>query len=119
MIVADSVIVELENEMPIVDWLNTERKIEKLVGYNNFGYNFFHSHEEQAKIIGGPLLNEIVENMKDYSKRQSSHHHVLYSGHSTLLGGMLGSLGALNGLEPPYSSALIFELHKNQVKFLR
>ncbi|XP_060066320.1 testicular acid phosphatase homolog [Ylistrum balloti] len=70
---------------------------------------------ELAKLKGGPLLMEIIDNMKRNLNNESSTTVYLYSGHDTTLIALLRVLNVFNNRNPSYSSCVLLELWKSGV----
>jgi len=67
------------------------------------------------RLKGGPLVKEIVSHLEDYvhSKLAPSTRKVfMYSAHDTTLAVFLSAMQVFNGIQPPYSSLVMVELHQ-------
>ena len=72
---------------------------------------------EMQRLRVGPLLNEIVENFKARVNNSMDARKKLfiYSAHDTTVASLLNTLDVFSGMPPPYTSAVILELHKNNI----
>jgi len=96
-------------------WVTPEivETIEKIVAVDS---NFNYNTDDWQRLVGGPLLGDILRRLKakaagDLDPRLK---YYVYSGHDATLWTMLKILGASNGLNPPYASLLLLELHYRQ-----
>ena len=65
------------------------------------------------RLRSGPLLNKFLENMKSKSNHVETPEKVfLYSAHDSTLVRLMSTLNIFDPLMPPYSAALIVELHR-------
>lgn len=96
-------------------WLDSERDLEMLAYFRDLLVRLYFENEEVAKLLSGKLVQEILDRMFARVGGHSHLEHIMYSGHSTVMEGLLASLGVMKHLgwrEPPYASAILFELHK-------
>lgn len=63
----------------------------------------------------GPLLKKILRDMSDKAHYNSSTNMYMYSGHDVTIAANMQTLGVYNNKEPPYASAIIYELHNDHV----
>ena len=70
------------------------------------------STPELKRLRGGPLLSTFLENMIS-ADRMSEKKAFLYSAHDATLMKLMATLDILDPIMPPYSAALIMELHKS------
>lgn len=64
-----------------------------------------------ARLSAGPLIQEIVTNMKQHLKDKKKHAKMtMYSGHDITVGTVLTALGIFDGKCPVYTSTIIMEL---------
>ncbi len=87
--------------------------------------------EEMLRLKAGPLVTDIIRNMKRVIEKPSEEvlklleilFHTpaaklfVFSGHDTTLSPMLDALGLFNGKIPPYAASLYFELHEISEKY--
>lgn len=107
---SDTIIVEMQQGRKLAPFLN-ESITQKLVEYRNIYFNLSYNSPQQAKLTTGSLLGEILGHMKNFTKGQSFQ-HIIYSAHDTNVASLMSSFGDFNNLAPPYTSSVIFELHK-------
>ncbi|XP_033762458.1 testicular acid phosphatase homolog isoform X2 [Pecten maximus] len=84
--------------------------------------SYFLPTQETTKLRGGPLLKEIIENMKRNLNTDSNRKVYLYSGHDTTLIALMQILNVFDRRHPSYSACVIVELWKsgkNEMPFVR
>jgi len=67
---------------------------------------------EMIRLKTGELLKEMFANMKSKMAGTENRKMFIFSGHDTNVAGMLRALNVFNNATPPYSSAVVFELHQ-------
>ncbi|XP_054161316.1 prostatic acid phosphatase-like [Oppia nitens] len=65
------------------------------------------------RIRGGPLVDELVKNIRNYQQNRESRKIFVYSTHDTLVDVLMQTLDVYNHLLVPFGSALLIELHRN------
>jgi len=80
-----------------------------------FSFKIMTYTEELKRLRMGPLLGEIVSNMKGRveKKLDSRKKLFVYSAHDTTVASLLNTLDVFNMLPPPYASAVFVELYTN------
>lgn len=66
----------------------------------------------------GPLLQKILHDMFDkvWPKKAVTPNMFVYSAHDVTIAGNMQAVGFYNNIEPPYASAIIYELHELEAK---
>uniref|UniRef100_A0A8D8YP41 acid phosphatase n=1 Tax=Cacopsylla melanoneura TaxID=428564 RepID=A0A8D8YP41_9HEMI len=101
-----------------------------LLGFLDLLMNVIVKTTEQKRLITGPLLKQIIDNMISKSKRKLNpdRNMVLYSGHDFSILGLLGSITKSEKMmpQPEFGASLNIELYRTQdddhivkVKYLR
>ncbi|CAG7718142.1 unnamed protein product, partial [Allacma fusca] len=79
------------------------------------------AQKEMKRLRGGPLVGDIMLNIERLVNENSRRKYrnpkaklYLYSGHDSTIATFLGTLDVFDRQIPPYSSAVIFELHKEK-----
>ena len=62
------------------------------------------------RLKGGPFLQLLVDHFTSLQEGEEVKKLYMYSGHDTTVAPILHTLGIFNGIAPPYSSMIIFEL---------
>eukprot|EP01029_Cantina_marsupialis_P006906 TRINITY_DN17619_c0_g1_i1.p1 TRINITY_DN17619_c0_g1~~TRINITY_DN17619_c0_g1_i1.p1 ORF type:complete len:449 (+),score=109.31 TRINITY_DN17619_c0_g1_i1:105-1451(+) len=132
--VADALQCDHHHGYPLPDGITTDMfaKLDKLA---NFELQLMFQTPEMNKLVGGGLVKEINQLLKDADKRMkaqskqqqlrrgdmetsnSANDKVLgsklhiFSAHDTTLLMLLSSLGVTDGKQPPYGSSIVLELH--------
>lgn len=63
----------------------------------------------------GPLVKELVEHLKDYAQSKLTPPNrklFMYSAHDVTVATFLSALKIFNGIQPPYASMVLVELHE-------
>eukprot|EP00871_Galdieria_phlegrea_P004251 jgi/Galph1/4827/GphlegSOOS_G3493.1 len=75
-------------------------------------YKRDYEGKEVQKLLAGLLISDILFHMKEKVENKTELKFILYSGHDTTLAALLSCFQAFSGLNPPYNSTIIIELHK-------
>ncbi len=108
-----------ENHLELPSWLN-ESVYSRIRSLGRNLYQFWFYSVEMARLLTGPLLNKILNNMLGHSL-SSTNQLFLFSGHDNNLAGLLKLLNirSMNLTQPNYASCLVFELHKSTISSQR
>ncbi|MCJ8747479.1 hypothetical protein PDJAM_G00153930 [Pangasius djambal] len=84
----------------------------------NFGFQIMfgvYKREEKCRLQGGVLLEQIIKNLSAATTLNSNQQlkMIMYSAHDTTIVALQEALNVYNGLQPPYASCHIFELHQD------
>ena len=63
----------------------------------------------------GPLVKELVEHFHDYAQSKLTPPNrklFMYSAHDVTVATFLSALNIFNGIQPPYASMVLVELHE-------
>merc|ERR1719295_815925 len=60
---------------------------------------------------GGPLMQKILSDMNDFVEGKEQTIFFMYSAHDSTVATNFQVLGNYNGYQPPYASAIIYELY--------
>ena len=66
--------------------------------------------DPMKRLKGGPFLQLLVDHFTSLQEGEEVKKLYMYSGHDTTVAPILHTLGIFNGIAPPYSSMIIFEL---------
>uniref|UniRef100_A0AAV2L7E4 Lysosomal acid phosphatase n=2 Tax=Knipowitschia caucasica TaxID=637954 RepID=A0AAV2L7E4_KNICA len=74
-----------------------------------------YKQTEKSRLQGGLLLGEIVKNLTSITTQNPKQRLklMMLSAHDTTVAALQASLNVFNGIQPPYASCHIFELHKD------
>lgn len=66
-------------------------------------------------ILTGPLVKEMISNMKHKkeNKSQPAYNLKIYSAHDSTVCNLLNTLGVYNMINPPYTACVMMELRVN------
>ncbi|CAB3997430.1 lysosomal acid phosphatase [Paramuricea clavata] len=93
------------------DWL-TPDIFEKLEVLQDFDFVWMFNTPEKARLTGGVLLGEMIQNMKKFKKNPGNAKKLhVYSAHDTTVVALLSALKIYTGIPPPYSTAFLMELY--------
>nr|XP_056712957.1 prostatic acid phosphatase-like [Euleptes europaea] len=71
-----------------------------------------YKREEKARLQGGLLVKDILENISNAAKDPGKRKMLIYSAHDTTLGALQMALNTYNEKLPPYAACQIFELYQ-------
>uniref|UniRef100_A0AAY4B471 Lysosomal acid phosphatase n=1 Tax=Denticeps clupeoides TaxID=299321 RepID=A0AAY4B471_9TELE len=112
--VHDTLFCESRHNMTIPDWADAD-VMEKLRLLKNFGFNMMfgvYKREEKCRLQGGTLSPvRIWNHMNPAPESKERLKIMVYSAHDTTLVALQTALDVFNGLQPPYASCHMFELH--------
>ncbi|XP_053472580.1 lysosomal acid phosphatase [Ictalurus furcatus] len=116
--VYDTLFCEQKHGLPPPAWV-TPDVMDTLKLLKNFGFQLLfgiYKREEKCRLQGGLLLDQIIKNLSDAATLNSNQQlkMIMYSAHDTTIVALQEALNVYNGLQPPYASCQIFELHQNQ-----
>ncbi|KAK2819650.1 hypothetical protein Q7C36_021296 [Tachysurus vachellii] len=85
----------------------------------NFSFQIMfgvYKREEKCRLQGGVLLDQIIKNLSAaaFLNLNQQLKMIMYSAHDTTIVALQEALNVYNGLQPPYASCHIFELHQDQ-----
>uniref|UniRef100_A0AAY4B3V7 Lysosomal acid phosphatase n=1 Tax=Denticeps clupeoides TaxID=299321 RepID=A0AAY4B3V7_9TELE len=114
--VYDTLYCQTNHDMTLPDWAN-ENVMEKLSDLNTFTFQIMfgaYKRVEKCRLQGGILLKQILENVTQHAKPESEDRQkiMVYSAHDTTVVALQTALDVFNGLQPPYASCHMFELHQ-------
>jgi len=121
----DTLFVQTAHNLSLPEWTK-EVFPEKMQPMANKWIKMQSQTPEMRRLKAGPLLTDILRNMKRASENPSEAElkvlealfhtpaakFYLYSGHDTTLSVVLDALDLFSGIIPPYASTLYFELHE-------
>ncbi|KAI5710521.1 hypothetical protein M8J75_009296 [Diaphorina citri] len=128
-LLVDALKSEAADGLKLPDWVS-EIYDSTLLGFLDILMNVIVTTAEQKRLITGPLLKQILDNMSAKSKGtlKPNHKMVLYSGHDFSILGLLGSITKSKKLipQPEFGASLAFEMYRSEsnqytvkVKYLR
>lgn len=107
---------------PWPNWV-TESIFQRVV---NWYHHYLHVTDQLEpqnikRLTAGPMLREISERMTHIRESTLANSpdrlkYFVYSGHDSNIIAFLGVLGAFNGMQPPYASTILVELHQSKTK---
>lgn len=124
---ADPILVSYYHNLGLPSWLS-EAEFQELNSLWAYGaYSLFSDleksyHTQLSRLNGGLLIDTIQKDMQrilsqnlhddsDGADVNSPHKIRIYSAHDTTLTGLFVAMDNFNFLQPPYASAIIFELY--------
>ncbi|XP_056601050.1 lysosomal acid phosphatase [Triplophysa dalaica] len=116
--VHDTLFCEEMHGMKPPSWV-TPDVMGKLEVLKNFGFQILfgvYKRKEKSRLQGGLLLDQIIKNLSAAAAPSSKQEvkMIMYSAHDTTIVALQEALNIFNGLQPPYVSTHIFELHQEQ-----
>ncbi|VDN31035.1 unnamed protein product [Cylicostephanus goldi] len=95
----------------VIEEMAELKRQERIEAYNSF---------EKAKLSTGFLTGQLLKELQDKVLGISRRSMALYSTHDATITSLLYNLGVSNHLLPPYTTAVLFELHKiNEQYFVK
>ncbi|XP_019336726.1 testicular acid phosphatase isoform X1 [Alligator mississippiensis] len=84
----------------------------EIVAFNTLAHVGLHQVAEKARLTGGVLLDAMLQNFSEVTRRSLPLRMVMYSGHDSTLIALLAALGLYRGELPPYAACLGFEFYQ-------
>ncbi|XP_039505719.1 lysosomal acid phosphatase-like [Pimephales promelas] len=118
-IVYDTLFCEKNHKkLPPPDWVNKD-VMEKLKVLKDFSYQIMfgvYKSKEKCRLQGGLLLNQIIQSFLTAAAPDTKQQlkMMVYSAHDTTIVALQEALGVFNGLQPPYASCHLIELHQEE-----
>ncbi|XKL68198.1 hypothetical protein PGB90_003689 [Kerria lacca] len=115
-VVYDSLLVESENNLKLPTW---SKKVypEPLKNLINLFDGVEFSLHIAKKLIAGPLLKSIIDDMVNKVKNNSTQKFHFYSGHDWSIFTIMKSLLVHKDHFPPYGASILFELREKTNKY--
>lgn len=115
--VYDTLFCESRHNMSAPDWASSD-VMEKLQKLKDFGFQVIfgmYKQQEKSRLQGGMLLGEIVKNLSRMAvpDPQQRLKMMMLSAHDTTVAALQASLSVFNGIQPPYASCHMIELHRD------
>ncbi len=106
--------------MTLPSWTKPVFATEKATNFFLFFYEYITFTDEMKRLRVGPLLERLVENMvlnetalSEFDRARSGRKKLyLFSGHDETMAGFMNTLGIFNKKRPPFTSAIMIELHR-------
>ncbi|EDV27113.1 uncharacterized protein TRIADDRAFT_22320, partial [Trichoplax adhaerens] len=113
----DSLFCEQQHDLTLPKWATNET-IETLHHISNFGMMALFHGKPAQQIAAGVLVYRIINDMKlvRAGKKDRPIKMMMYSSHDTTVMALLCALSIANGLQPPYSAAVLIELYVDNKK---
>jgi len=103
-------LVEEMNNMPLDEWVY--RQWENIVQLDIDLFAWYIRDPEQKRLRGGPLLTEIIRNIKKkINDPEDKSRLFAYSAHDSTITAFMGLLEMYDNDPPGYASCIVFELH--------
>uniref|UniRef100_A0A8C1IJ23 Lysosomal acid phosphatase n=1 Tax=Cyprinus carpio TaxID=7962 RepID=A0A8C1IJ23_CYPCA len=114
----DTLFCEAKHGMRPPDWV-TPSVMETLKMLKNFGFQILfgiYKRKEKCRLQGGLLLDQIIKNLSNAAAPDSKQEvkMMVYSAHDTTVVALQEALNVFNGLQPPYASCHLIELHQEE-----
>ncbi|ROI83820.1 Lysosomal acid phosphatase [Anabarilius grahami] len=114
--VYDTLFCESKHKKVLPDWA-TPDVMETLKVLNDFSYQIMfgvYERTEKSRLQGGLLLDQIIKNISAASHNEQKSKMIVYSAHDTTIVALQEALDVFSGLQPPYASCHLIELHQEQ-----
>ncbi|XP_052416668.1 lysosomal acid phosphatase [Carassius gibelio] len=116
--VYDTLFCEANHGMRPPDWV-TSSVMETLKVLKNFGFQIMfgvYKRKEKCRLQGGLLLDQIIKNLSNAAALDSKQKvkMMVYSAHDTTVVALQEALNVFNGLQAPYASCHLIELHQEE-----
>ncbi|EFX74587.1 hypothetical protein DAPPUDRAFT_56978, partial [Daphnia pulex] len=83
--------------------------------FSDFSFEMKAYNLEMQRLRGGPLVKELVEHLGAYAQSKLTPPNrklFMYSAHDVTVATFLSALNIFNGIQPPYASMVLVELHE-------
>lgn len=109
-----ALVSEQSMDLPLPEWTKDIFPQGRLLDGINLEYEIFSYNTEMKRLNGGMLLHRVIDDMVAYADGSLDQNQkiFLYSGHETNVAAVLQALDVYHPHVPPYSSAVIIELHE-------
>jgi len=111
----DVLFIETRFNMTLPNWTHGVYP-EKLKPLSDFSFAMKAYTKEMQRLRGGPLVKEMAAQMSDVAKSLSTKKLFMYSAHDVTVAAFLSALGIFDGIQPPYASMVMVELHEIRPK---
>ncbi|XP_048025883.1 lysosomal acid phosphatase-like isoform X2 [Megalobrama amblycephala] len=116
--VYDTLFCESKHGKVLPDWV-TPDVMETLKVLNDFSYQIMfgvYERKEKSRLQGGLLLDQIIKNISSAaaSDNEQKTKMIVYSAHDTTIVALQEALDVFSGLQPPYASCHLIELHQEE-----
>ncbi|KAK2727676.1 prostatic acid phosphatase-like [Artemia franciscana] len=114
----DTLFIETRFNLTLPNWTDSVYP-EPLKEVSDFSFGMKAYTNEMKKIRGGPLVREIREHIKMKIQGKlfpKKRRFFMYSAHDVTIAMFLQSLDIFNGIQPPYASLVMLELHKDELE---
>jgi len=114
--VADTLYCEKVHNMSLPSWVNRtwsgRTTYSKLRALESLSFTLEFNQPVLSRLRGGPLLGEIVKNIKDKRDgRLTAQQKVfIYSAHDSTVAALLSAMKVFNNIAPPYTATVLVEL---------
>lgn len=106
--------------MTLPNWTTPVFATDKATNFFLFFYEYITFTDEMKRLRVGPLLDRMMQNMllnettlNEFDRARSGRKKLyLFSGHDETMAGFLNTLGIFNKKRPPFTSAIMIELHR-------
>merc|ERR1712187_350999 len=113
----DTLLTEQEANKTLPDWTTKVFPGGEFNKINLVEFLFYSWNTQMKRLQAGPFLSELVHNFDAFTANNvvpPEQKIFLYAGHDGTISFVLNTLGIFDGLAPPYSSAVMFELYNIQ-----
>jgi hypothetical protein len=86
--------------------------VDQLIKIADFLWGTIYSNSLINRVRGGPLVQTLVENMKNVIGKQVMKKSFIYSTHDDPLAAVMGELGVFNNKIVPFDATVFIELHE-------
>lgn len=107
---ADCILCDKAAGFPVPTGLTPEL-LNEMLGVMNYCNSYWFT-EDGATLASSEFFKAIIADFDAAITGQTDLRFALYSAHDTTLTGFLSALGVFNGINPPFASTLLFELHQ-------
>lgn len=115
--VVDTLICEKAHNLTLPDWVNLpwngRTVYAKLMELKDWGFALLYKGMELSRLMGGPLLKEIIQNMNGVVTNNQYYKMQMYSAHDSTVAAVTDAMSVYNQIAPPYATAVLVELHFN------
>ncbi|ESP01199.1 hypothetical protein LOTGIDRAFT_139839 [Lottia gigantea] len=108
--IADSLFCEKNHNKTWAPWVN-ETIYQKLLRLETWGFELLFKGPIESRLKGGKFIDNMQAKVMK-ATTSFSQKVMFYSGHDTTVAALLNALQVFNKISPPYTAAVIMELHE-------
>ncbi|KAK6192448.1 hypothetical protein SNE40_003913 [Patella caerulea] len=114
--IGDTLYCEKVHNKTWPSWVN-DTIYNKLRDLETWGFDLLYKGPIESRLKGGPVLKDMIENMKQKIAGKSTKKMMVYVAHDTTITALLSAMGVFNQLAPQYTATVMMDLHQENNKY--